>query len=313
MRIYYLAGVILSVTTILSACGGEPTTCTISTTKDLRQGVIKSAKFAAGTDCEAMRVLAEEGKPLPSIADAASITTVQKAPATPTQAAFSTPFVSGQKTQDLIATTDKQARVRELESRINANANQSRDPFISAAINPVPKLETILARPKNSTVTSRAPVIVTTATRPNFTAPAPRPAPRPAPPRPAPIPPNTTAAEGTKVTGTVEIAGTIYAILNAFEEPTSRYVRVGQLISNGKVLVKRIDTNSEPPIVILQQNGVEVLRPVGAPVIVSINTQVAPPSTGAGVVPAAPVVPASPPQATTAPFTIPFLVPPQAQ
>ncbi|MFN5863143.1 MAG: hypothetical protein ACK451_14420, partial [Pseudanabaena sp.] len=48
-----------------------------------------------------------------------------------------------------------------------------------------------------------------------------------------------------------------------------RNVRAGQLISNGRVLVKRIDTNSEPPIVVLQQNGVEVLRAVGAPIVAS--------------------------------------------
>jgi hypothetical protein len=258
MRIYYLAGVILSVTAILSACGeSTPTECTISTARELKQGVSKIAKFAPGTDCEAMRKLAEEGKPLPTIADATTTASTAKPVETPAKAAFNTPFVSGQKAQDLIAPTDKQARVQELEKKINADSKQARDPFTSTIINPVPKLETILAPPKQ-TAPPRSAVVVTSNQKivPNRKIIA-----------PPPPPPDTKAAEGTAVTGTIEIAGTIYAILTATNEPTSRYVRAGQLISNGKVLVKRIDTNSEPPIVVLQQNGVEVLRAVGAPVV----------------------------------------------
>ena len=46
---------------------GIPTECTISTTSETRKGVIRTATFAHNTDCEAMRKLAEEGKPLPTI------------------------------------------------------------------------------------------------------------------------------------------------------------------------------------------------------------------------------------------------------
>jgi hypothetical protein len=255
MRIYYLAGVILSVTTILSACGeGTPTECTISTTRESRQGIVKTAKFASGTDCEQMRGLAEAGQPLPTLAGTAPTATQPKVVTT----TFNTPFVAGQKTQELIAITDKQARVEELEKKIGVDSKQSRDPFTSAVINPVPKLETLLAKPKEPPNLRQAIVVRTKSISIS-------------PPRPKVkvivIPPDTKAAEGTKITGTVEVSGTIYAIINAFGEPTSRYVRVGQMISNGKVLVKRIDTNAEPPIVVLQQNGVEVLRPVGAPVV----------------------------------------------
>lgn len=265
MRIYYLAGVILSVTTILSACGGgDPTECTISTTKDLRLGVTKSAKFAPGTDCEEMRKMAEEGKPLPTIADATT-TTAPKTAATTAPAAFKTPFVGGQKTQELIATTDKQARTQELEQKINANSKQARDPFTSTIINPVPRLETLLVQPKAPPQVRQA-VVVKTSNRPKVAV--------------IPPPPDTKAADGTKVTGTVEIKGEIFAILTAFDEPSARYVKAGQMISNGKVLVKRIDTNSEPPIVVLQQSGVEVLRPVGAPVVAAkTDNQPASPST----------------------------------
>jgi hypothetical protein len=282
MRIYYLAGVILSVTTILSACGeSAPTECTISTTRETRQGIVKTGKFAPGTDCEQMRSLAESGQPLPTIAGSAPSSTAPKVVATnaPT---FNTPFVAGQKTQDLINITDKQARVQELEQKIGVDSKQSRDPFTSTVINPVPKLETLLAQPK-VLPNLRAAVVVKTSNRPL---------------NKIVLPPDTKAADGTKITGTVEVAGTIYAIVSAFGESTSRYVRAGQMISNGKVLVKRIDTNAEPPIVVLQQNGVEVLRAVGAPVVASSNSD-------------QPVTPTAPAPANTQPTTAPFtLLPP---
>jgi hypothetical protein len=281
MRIYYLAGVILSVTTILSACGeGTPVECTISTARESRQGIVKTAKFAPGTDCEQMRSLAESGQPLPTLAGSAPTSTAPKVVETPATPTFNTPFVSGQKTQELIAITDKEARVDELEKKIGVDSKQSRDPFTSTVINPVPKLETLLEKPK-AKPNLRAAIVVRTSNRPSVVA-----------------PPDTKAAEGTKITGTVEVSGTIYAIIDAFGEPTSRYVRAGQMISNGKVLVKRIDTNSEPPIVVLQQNGVEVLRAVGAPVVgaVDANQPVEPSA-------AAPAAPA-PPQPTTTPFTL---------
>jgi hypothetical protein len=279
MRIYYLAGVILSVTTILGACGeGTPTECTISTTRESRQGIVKIAKFASGTDCEQMRALAESGQPLPTLAGSAPTATQPKAVATTAAPTFNTPFVAGQKTQALIATTDKQARVEELEKKIGVDSKQSRDPFTSSIINPVPNLETLLAKPKEKP-NLRPAVIVRTSTIAKIL---------------LPPPPDIRAAEGTKITGTVEVSGTIFAIVNAFGEPTSRYVRVGQMISNGKVLVKRIDTNAEPPIVVLQQNGVEVLRPVGAPVVGAVDTTQPQPQT---------TVPA-PAQQTIAPFVL---------
>ena len=271
MRIYNLAGLILIVATTISACGGDgiPIECTIEN----KEFIPKTFKFAPGTDCEAMRKLAKEGQPLPTLVDPNAVATAPPKPAT-VQAAFKAPFVSGQKGQDLIPTTDKEARVKELEQKINVDSKQLRDPFTSTIINPVPRLETLLAKPKEQP-RLRAAVVVRTAPR-KFVAPPPPPPPpdtkavvvRTAPrkfvaPPPPPPPPDTKAADATSVTGTVEISGKIYAILTAPNEPATQ-VEAGQLISNGKVLVKRIDINSEPPIVVLQQNGVEVFRPVGA-------------------------------------------------
>lgn len=49
----------------------------------------------------------------------------------------------------------------------------------------------------------------------------------------------------------------------------SQYVRVGQRVSNGQVLIKRINMRGSEPTVVLEENGIEVSRPVGAPVVAS--------------------------------------------
>ncbi len=79
--------------------------------------------------------------------------------------------------------------------------------------------------------------------------------------------PEPTQARGVEVTGVVEVGGVPMAIVKVPNEP-ARYVREGQRIANGQVLVKRIETNRGPnPVVILEQYGVEVARGVGeAPV-----------------------------------------------
>ena len=290
MRIYYLAGILLSITATLAACGeAPPVTCTISTNRDLKMGIQKTANFVSGTNCDEIRKLAEEGKPLVGMISENNSGAPAKPVETPKPLAFDTPFVSGQKTQELIPTTDKESRIQELEKKIDVDAKQARDPFTSTIINPVPKLETLLIKPKAPPKLKPA-IVVRTNPKRSIVAPPP--------------PPDTSAAQGTAVTGTVEIGGTVYAIIKAAGEANSRNVRAGQTISNGKVLVKRIDTNSEPPIIVLQQNGVEVLRAVGAPVIAANTTQ-----TGAN--PEAPATGNSPTAPSTPPISIPPLIPAQ--
>ena len=71
-------------------------------------------------------------------------------------------------------------------------------------------------------------------------------------------------AMGIEVTGVVEVGGTAQAIVKAPNEPFSRYVKPGQYLSNGQVLVKRIVmTQDSLPIVVFEQFGVEVSRTVG--------------------------------------------------
>lgn len=78
----------------------------------------------------------------------------------------------------------------------------------------------------------------------------------------APTPP-TDLATAVVVTGVVEVGGVDYAIVDVPNEP-SRYVREGQRIANGQVLVKRIEVREGgEPRVILEQNGVEIARRVG--------------------------------------------------
>uniref|UniRef100_A0A7C3ZX82 Uncharacterized protein n=1 Tax=Planktothricoides sp. SpSt-374 TaxID=2282167 RepID=A0A7C3ZX82_9CYAN len=67
-----------------------------------------------------------------------------------------------------------------------------------------------------------------------------------------------------EVTGVVQVNGEILIIVKAPNEPTTRYVKVGQRIGNGKVLVKRVEQlKGSEPIVVLEENGVEVNKEVG--------------------------------------------------
>jgi hypothetical protein len=82
-------------------------------------------------------------------------------------------------------------------------------------------------------------------------------------PRPLPNLPEPTLARGIEVTGVAEVGGVASAIVKVPNEP-SRTVREGDRLSNGQVLVKRIEVNRGPsPVVILEQYGQEVARQVG--------------------------------------------------
>ncbi len=90
--------------------------------------------------------------------------------------------------------------------------------------------------------------------------------PKPAPRSPIAIPvprPDPVLAKAVEVTGVVQIGNQAFAIVNAPNEPTSRYVQEGQRLAGGQVLVRRIDFNRAEPVVILEQLGVEVVRAVG--------------------------------------------------
>ncbi|NBD33919.1 MAG: hypothetical protein GVY17_13380 [Cyanobacteria bacterium] len=80
------------------------------------------------------------------------------------------------------------------------------------------------------------------------------PAAEPAPPPP----PEPKLARAVQVQGAVKIGNQVTAILKAPNEQTSRYVRVGQLIADNQVLVKRINIDQRPnPTVVLEELGIE--------------------------------------------------------
>lgn len=81
---------------------------------------------------------------------------------------------------------------------------------------------------------------------------------------PPPPPQQPDLARSVTVTGVVQVGSEPQAIVKVPNEATSRYVRVGQRLSNGQVLVKRIEVNEgSDPVVILEQYGTEVRRAVG--------------------------------------------------
>ncbi len=82
-------------------------------------------------------------------------------------------------------------------------------------------------------------------------------------PRELPKLPDPTLARTIEVTGVVDAGGVPSAIVKVPNEP-ARSVREGERLSNGQVLVKRIEVNRGPtPVVILEQFGQEVARQVG--------------------------------------------------
>lgn len=81
-------------------------------------------------------------------------------------------------------------------------------------------------------------------------------------PEPPPVEP--TLAQEVVISGLYRANGRTKLIVQAPEEDNSRYVEVGQYLSNGRVLVKSIDMNHFPtPMVILEQSGIEVSKTIG--------------------------------------------------
>ncbi|NEQ48808.1 MAG: hypothetical protein F6K11_01570 [Leptolyngbya sp. SIO3F4] len=71
--------------------------------------------------------------------------------------------------------------------------------------------------------------------------------------------PQPTNARAVRVSGVIQIGGQPYAIVKAPDE-VERYVRQGERIAGGSVIVKRIDARTTEPRVILVENGIEVER-----------------------------------------------------
>ena len=78
------------------------------------------------------------------------------------------------------------------------------------------------------------------------------------PPVPQPV-----IAQAVSVSGVVQLGNEPYAIVRSGDEP-ERYVKVGDRIAGGSVRVKRIETLAFEPKVVLEENGIEVSRPITA-------------------------------------------------
>ncbi len=75
----------------------------------------------------------------------------------------------------------------------------------------------------------------------------------------------TSLADAVQITGVVQIGGKAIAIIQSPQEGTARYVKPGDYIANGSVLLKRIImSKTGEPTIVLQQNGVEVTKSVGS-------------------------------------------------
>lgn len=145
-------------------------------------------------------------------------------------------------------------------------------------------------------------------TRPNQTTPSGTPNTSPLnPPPPSslpgnnlpPAPPEQLApelAQNVTVMGVIQIGEATQAIVQVPNEPTSRYVQVGQRLSNGQVLVKRIEMNEgAEPLVVLEQYGVEVAKAVGEQPANQNNGQTQPTAALPSPVPENPVTQAANP------------------
>jgi Tfp pilus assembly protein PilP len=88
---------------------------------------------------------------------------------------------------------------------------------------------------------------------------------------PVTVPAAPIAAAPTQLASSIEVSGVVQAgdrtsAIVQLPQEGSRYVSAGDYLANGRILVKRIEIGSAntDPVVILEQNGVEVIRTVGS-------------------------------------------------
>lgn len=196
---------------------------------------------------------------------------------------------------DLISSTDPNQRVQQVQGNradpfallpTTPTVQRTADDTQTAAAPTATSPTTAQSPPNQPRPTAQPPG--TRPTTPNGQggtgqlAPIPELVPRRSPIAAAPPQPQPDLARAVQVTGVVQVGDTAYAIVDAPNEPSSRYVQVGQRLSNGQVLVRRIEMNRPEPVVVLEQNGIEVVRAVGegAPVAAPTTPAAFTPATG---------------------------------
>ncbi|OLP17920.1 hypothetical protein BST81_12745 [Leptolyngbya sp. 'hensonii'] len=87
-------------------------------------------------------------------------------------------------------------------------------------------------------------------------------------PTPIVVPASPTAtADAIQIMGVMQTGNQLSAIVRSPEDPSGRAVKVGDYLASGRVRVKDIKLKQRnEPVVILEQNGVEIIKSVGNPV-----------------------------------------------
>lgn len=195
--------------------------------------------------------------------------------------AFSNPVISPMTTVDvpavpgLLKSTNAQARLPGITTGRS-------DPFASLTPStltlPISKTTTTA---RTQAAPGQRPRTVTLAPLPLPGAPITIPSLPPAPPGGTALPPialpslpsssptalpvsRTALADAVEVTGVMQAQGKWQVIVKEPNAETSRYVSAGDYLANGQVLVKKVIAGGKAdPIVILQQNGVEIPKSIG--------------------------------------------------
>lgn len=76
--------------------------------------------------------------------------------------------------------------------------------------------------------------------------------------------PTVNLAQAIAVSGVVQAGNRTSVIVQVPNETSSRYAVVGDYLANGKVLIKRIEMEGAEPVVVLEQDGAEFVKPVGS-------------------------------------------------
>jgi hypothetical protein len=149
----------------------------------------------------------------------------------------------------LIPSTDPKQRRQKIEQG-------RKDPFAFVPVKPQQKIQPVPSQPQ-SPPTSNGP-------QPNSSSPVPPSvSSRRRPSQPA-LPPQPELAKAVAIAGIIDIGGVTQIIVKAPGERTSRYVRPGDYLANGQVLVKRVENAQSPtPVVVLEELGQEVYKEVG--------------------------------------------------
>ena len=177
---------------------------------------------------------------------------------------FSPPTVPGeQKFSPFISPTDAHDRTKNVEGRNDPFGLIPVGPIITIKPTPAPKAPTPpKVNPSNQNESINQPKKTERKTPLNPHPTPPQPTIRSEPPL-SPPPPQPVLAQGVTVTGLIQVGDVTKIIVKAPDEKYSRYVESGQYLSNGQVLVKRIETEGSNPMVVLEQLGIEVIKQVG--------------------------------------------------